>query len=455
MRQLIAVFVVLALSGVGNGESVNVGARPINRPSISGNFIVGDYCVGSGYAHGFFYDGKTWTTIDMPGSIATTPLGISGSTVVGFYVDASNKTRGFIYDGKIWTPLDMPGSTNTIPMAIDANNVVGSYRDASGKDHGFLYNGKTWTTLEMPNAQGTCPTGISGSTIVGFYTDASNNEHYFLYNGKTWTRLTLPNRANPTRLHISGTTMVCDYNDAAGKFHGFIYDGKTWTTLDMPKATSTVIGGVSGNRIAGGYEDAAGQNHDVLYDGKSWTTLDMSQLTVSAQSSGSQPASAPPKAPVAQSGGVVPPAYFTANQAKVEEAITWATNYSERNKIGWKNLCLLFVEDAFRSALRSPIGGMTSPLNMMKKMEQSNNFYPYPWKDDPPRGALIFFGAKGTSDGLDLSAYGHIGIYLGDGMIVQAYGKVESKPIKDVANNGYITDILGWSYPPKEWLVGQ
>ena len=116
-----------------------------------------------------------FTPIDF--SDATTyAYGISGRNIVGtYYEDASN--HGFLYNGKTYTTLDVPGASGTYAYGISGTNIVGYYEDSSNSMHGFLYNGKTYTTLDVPGADQSAAFGISGRNIVG--------EYYADYDG-TW-----------------------------------------------------------------------------------------------------------------------------------------------------------------------------------------------------------------------------------------------------------------------------
>jgi uncharacterized membrane protein len=116
----------------------------------------------------------------VPGAQQTNARGISGNTIVGSYWDASGYAHGFLYNGSTYTTLNAPGATETNAIGIDGSNIVGTYTVALGYQHGYLYNGSTYTTLDVPGAVYTDALGISGSNIVGTYMDASGNWHSFL-----------------------------------------------------------------------------------------------------------------------------------------------------------------------------------------------------------------------------------------------------------------------------------
>jgi hypothetical protein len=62
-----------------------------------------------------------------------------------------------------------------------------------------------------------------------------------------------------------------------------------------------------------------------------------------------------------------------------------------------------------------------------------------------PKGALIFFDREGGNE------YGHVGIYLGNGSIIHAYGTVKVNTVEEAIAKQDIGRYLGWSYPPETW----
>ena len=60
-------------------------------------------------------------------------------------------------------------------------------------------------------------------------------------------------------------------------------------------------------------------------------------------------------------------------------------------------------------------------------------------------GAVIFFDGKGSNKD------GHVGIYLGGGRILNAYGKVQEFTIDEAMAKFDVGQYIGWSYPPESW----
>ena len=70
-----------------------------------------------------------------------------------------------------FTTIDLPSSTYSRPLGINAEgDVVGNYKDTNGTSHGFLMNEAGLTTIDYPGALFTVATGISArGTTVGYY----------------------------------------------------------------------------------------------------------------------------------------------------------------------------------------------------------------------------------------------------------------------------------------------
>jgi len=131
-----------------------------------------------------------------------------------------------------------------------------------------------------------------------------------------------------------------------------------------------------------------------------------------------------------------------------EDAIEWGENninsrdwWDSKEKIGY---CLRFVANAF---MQEKVKGQTGSESAI---ETAQKFYRFNQEQKgwqyAPRGALIFFNAKGSNP------YGHVGIYLGDGKnIINAYGTVQEISIESISVQKDVGYYIGWSYPPTEW----
>jgi probable HAF family extracellular repeat protein len=166
--------------------------------------IVGYYYDISDTAHGFFYDGTNYTTIDDPLGWWSAADGINNNgQIVGNYLDRTpaDKSHGFLYSNGSYTTIDDPLGTNTVARGInDAGDIVGYYIDSDGIDHAFLYKGGVFTTIDDPlGTGGSVATGINDAgQMVGYYS-ANGGYHGFLAN---------PNQSQPPT--VSSITAATD-----------------------------------------------------------------------------------------------------------------------------------------------------------------------------------------------------------------------------------------------------
>ncbi|MEM2293155.1 MAG: NosD domain-containing protein [Nitrososphaerota archaeon] len=122
-----------------------------------------------------------------------------------------------------------------------------------------------------------------------------------------------------------------------------------------------------------------------------------------------------------------------------EAAVSWAMQRLGRGD--WSGLCMQFVANAYMQEEHKPAG--------YNAIDGAREFYrfnqePNGWLQ-APKGALIFFDMEGTNE------YGHVGIYLGNGSIIHAYGAVTVNTIEETIAKPDVGRYLGWSYPPETW----
>ncbi len=90
--------------------------------------------------HGFIDQGGQYTTIDVPGALATSLLGLNNRAhmdIVGQYADAQGAAHGFVLHGGNFTTIDVPSGVNTSVNAInDHRQIVGTY-ESNGVQIGF------------------------------------------------------------------------------------------------------------------------------------------------------------------------------------------------------------------------------------------------------------------------------------------------------------------------------
>jgi len=98
----------------------------------------------------------------------------------------AQKVQGFLYDGRTFSTIDVPGASYTEATGInDAGQIVGFFVDSKGV-HGFLDVKGTLSTIAFPGGGYTAYTEAAGinnaGQIVGTLSD-SKATHGFLYTG--------------------------------------------------------------------------------------------------------------------------------------------------------------------------------------------------------------------------------------------------------------------------------
>ncbi len=130
------------------------------------------------------YNGA-FTTIDVPGSTFTEPLGNnSRGDIVGFYYDSSFIIHGFLLSNGSFTTIDAPGGqtfTSTFLSDISQQGDIVGYSVNKGiKDHAFLLRNGEFFPINIPGADSAAANGISALGIVGGFTDSSGLTHGYL-----------------------------------------------------------------------------------------------------------------------------------------------------------------------------------------------------------------------------------------------------------------------------------
>src|SRR5262245_20028671 len=96
----------------------------------------------------------TFTTIDVPGAVNTSILGINSlGRMVGYYEETTNGPgTGFLLSSGNFTFFNYPGSDSTDAFGInDSGLISGTAIVAQRADAvGFLYDGTNFTTIRVP-----------------------------------------------------------------------------------------------------------------------------------------------------------------------------------------------------------------------------------------------------------------------------------------------------------------
>jgi uncharacterized membrane protein len=218
----------------------------------------------------FLHKGGSFTPI-VPGPFSIFAFGINNSDkIVGGYEDGVvGQAHGFFYEGEIFTSINAPGEAYTHLTGI--NNSGGIVGVAKLGNSGFLYKGGNFTPINIPHADWVNPHGINDSGhIVGSYQD-THGFHGFLYIGGTFTPIDVPgspppdydNHTEALAINNSGH-IVGSYWDAHG-IHGFLYAGANLTRINVPGAFSTVASGINNfGSIVGYYLDFDSHAHGFM-----------------------------------------------------------------------------------------------------------------------------------------------------------------------------------------------
>lgn len=241
--------------------------------------MVGRYVLNGTHGWVRSVDGEL-TTLDYPGATFTVNGGINDrGDIVGWYVLPSAPTfrGGFLLHEGVHTPIDPPGSIWTNVLGINNHgDIVGRYctrapcrEPGSGDFHGFLYSDGEYTTIDYPGSIETNAWRITNrGEIVGSYTLAGGEVKLFTYRKGKYTTIALP----------AGTALSADNGginargDIVGKYcdaspckvgpsgYGFIIRKGEFTSFRVPESIGTAAFAIN-NRgdVIGGYFDAVGK----------------------------------------------------------------------------------------------------------------------------------------------------------------------------------------------------
>jgi len=130
---------------------------------------------------------------------------------------------------------------------------------------------------------------------------------------------------------------------------------------------------------------------------------------------------------------------------RIEKAIAWALD--ELGSTEYANKCLRFVWNAYELT-----GAEIPPLPYKYAKQAADALGAKDNSGAPPRGAYAFYDCSGTLDG-EYRNWGHVGLSLGNGDVVHAFGKVRIDNYLDIQNLspgvGWTNpQYIGWAYPP-------
>ena len=231
--------------------------------------------------HGFLRDSTgSFTTIDVPGSLSTTPNSINtAGAITGTYTTGTPPYNyvyhGFVRDstGTI-TTFDPTGSQATLARGINAAGVIaGYYYDASGIYRGFLRESPgVFTTFDPPGSVNTEVDGINtAGAITGYYYDANDVVHGFVRDSTgDFTTFDPPGSTYTDARSISDAGAITGrYYDEFDVGHGYLRDSAgAFTTFDAPEGSILPESINTAGAITGSYTTGSFPNdmiHGFLY----------------------------------------------------------------------------------------------------------------------------------------------------------------------------------------------
>ena len=253
--------------------------------STTPGVVVGVYERG-GANHGFIDRHGQFTTLDVPGALATTLVGINDAGVIaGFYQDSHKVFHGFIdCHGHLAAVNDPHAGTAALEgtFAQYMNNhgvLVGYYIDAHGVQHGFIGRGVRLKTINHGHAgtkkgQGTLLASVNDHGVLTGQYFTRRGTVSFTGRPGAFTPVTDPAAAPFSTFAgtISNSGLIAgNYIDPRGVAHGFYNRGKMFTTINDPHASTkqgegTFLQGSSNMGVGTGwYIDSHGNVHGFTF----------------------------------------------------------------------------------------------------------------------------------------------------------------------------------------------
>src|SRR3954452_618973 len=132
----------------------------------------------------------TVDTINVPGSLATIATKINDSgQIVGIWIDSQGREHGFLLTAGRYSSIDVPGAIATEALALDNKSnltIAGDYVDSAGSVHGFTLTAGQFKRVDVPQASATVVSGINRSNqMVGRNELPGGNTRGFIGNPGT------------------------------------------------------------------------------------------------------------------------------------------------------------------------------------------------------------------------------------------------------------------------------
>jgi hypothetical protein len=186
----------------------------------------------------------TYSNIQVPGSISTSPKGINNKgEVVGYYQNSSG-VYGFLLSNGNYTTISCSDATlGTFAFGINDNGVIVGYYSVPFKNYGFVYvNGECKNLSDFGDSAPYAAAINDAGEIVGSYTSNSVS-HGFRLKENTYTEISVPNSSQTFAYGINAHGDISGtYYDATGAQHGFLLHDGIYQTIDAPNSAGTTSG---------------------------------------------------------------------------------------------------------------------------------------------------------------------------------------------------------------------
>ena len=199
----------------------------------------------------------TFTTIDVPGSMATNVLAINNAgQMVGYYYDSGNgaTATGFQLSNGNFSFFTYPGADATEGTGINDSGLISgtAYFAQNTVSIGFTNNAGTFTRISVPNQEFTVLRGINNAgDIAGSFGSGAYNNAFVLV-GTQFHDVTPP----PGGWVTAVTNGVNNLGEAVGNVLGGVAQDNGFAYLKGKFQTITVPGLVDGTTIAWGVNDS-------------------------------------------------------------------------------------------------------------------------------------------------------------------------------------------------------
>jgi hypothetical protein len=229
--------------------------------------IVGTYVDASFRSHGFLLRDGSFTTIDYPGAAGNDARGISpsGEIVGGYWMPGEPPVNihGYLRTKKgDFARVDYPGHTNTIPQRILPNGtILGCRHDHNTMDtmKGIVMgrDGNSEIDANASMHNGATP---NGKRIAGLYTnmDAGNRTEGYVIERGVFTPFLVPGSNFTAAWDMNPAGDIVGIYRTGSVFHGFLLRVDRYVSIDVPGATATRAfgtnprGAIVGSFVAGG-----------------------------------------------------------------------------------------------------------------------------------------------------------------------------------------------------------